>query len=66
MQSLTVDSVMAELKQAESYEDTLKVGARVKQMVTANKNTPFLPMDVYEQIADRDKARSFMLGVICS
>lgn len=63
---LTTESVVNELSEVDDYEDIVQVGVKVKRMIRTKKNSPFLPMDVYEKLEDRMKARSFLMGVICS
>tara|TARA_Y100000782_G_C10150860_1_gene251448 strand:- start:946 stop:1146 length:201 start_codon:yes stop_codon:yes gene_type:complete len=66
MEHLTVNSVTAELDNINSYDEVLELGTKVKNAIRAGINTPFLPLDVFDQTDDKIKARSFMLSVICN
>lgn len=66
MNSLTANSVIAELESTEGYEQEVMIGLKVKSAIRKDANSPYLAMDVFEGVKDRLKARSFMEGVICS
>lgn len=64
MDSLTVNQVIADIESKSEYADILHVGWQVSHMIRCRGNTPFIAIDAYDQIKDRDKAKNFMVGVI--
>ncbi|WP_290705715.1 hypothetical protein [Amphritea sp.] len=66
MEHMTVKTVVTELNNRSSFDEALELGKKVKRAIRAGKNTPFLPMDVFDEIEDSIKARTFMMGVICN